>query len=998
MNREHILSVLYDLTLTIGGEVRVDSLLTKVLQRFLYHTSFPAGLVLERHIGLDGAVSMVLASAVGDHALAKRQGQAIDLPSSLLEGEAELRSDCALLSTLQSGRAYHHCLKLPVDADRTLLLLSMTVPDSSLPLTQLFKPVLRNLAKAIELCHQSEQLQDSLIADRDRARSDLNVALLVSERERAFLRKLTDTIPDLIWIKDPNGVYLACNPTFERFFGVKEAAIVGKTDYDFVDKNLADSFRANDLAAVEAASPRANEERLTFAADGYQGLFETTKVPMWGTDGSLIGVLGIAHNITERKHLEEQLHLAASVFTHAREGIMITATDGRIIDVNETFTAITGYSREEAIGQTPKLLNSGRQTASFYAKMWRVLAKDGHWSGEIWNRRKSGEVFVEMLTISAVRDANGKPEHYVALFSDISKIKEHERQLEHIAHFDSLTALPNRVLLADRLNQAMVQVRRRELRLAVAYLDLDGFKAINDLYGHQMGDRFLAALAKRMKFALREGDTLARLGGDEFVAVLLDLDSVPSSEVLLHRLLSAAAEVIQIDGLTLQVSGSIGVSFYPQMDDVDADQLLRQADQAMYQAKLAGKNRYHHFDPDQDRNVRGQNESIGHIRQALDGHQFVLYFQPKVNMRTGALVGAEALIRWLHPERGLLPPAMFLPVIEDHPLAIELGEWVIDQALVHQQESQTLGLDIPVSVNIGALQLQQADFVDRLCDILAKHPQVKPSRLELEVLETSALQDIAQVSQVLHACMELGIVCALDDFGTGYSSLSYLKRLPAQILKIDQSFVRDMLDDPDDLAILDGVLGLSTAFRRQPIAEGVETIEHGIMLLQLGCDLAQGYGVARPMPAGDMVAWSRRWKPDPRWEDVPALSRNELPLLYAGVEHRAWIVGLESFFKGARKSPPPLDTHACRFGVWLITERLGSRGRNPDFMSLESLHHQVHALAANMVALHTAYKTEEALQQLPQLHQLRDDLLVALMQIKPRSGHRLLRSSGASDV
>ncbi|MBP6645302.1 MAG: PAS domain-containing protein [Burkholderiaceae bacterium] len=262
MNREHILSVLYDMTLTIGGEGRLNVLLTKVLQRFLYHTSFPVGLVLERRIDAQGKVSMVLASVVGDHTLALRQGKALDLPYAMLEGEAELRSDTALLATLPSGRTYYHCLKLPIDADRTILLLSMSEPESSLPLTQVFKPVLRNLAKAIELCQRSEQLTQTLIADRDQARSDLNVALLVSERERAFLRKLTDTIPDLIWIKDPNGVYLACNPTFERFFGVKESSIVGKTDYDFVDKELADFFRANDMLAVKAASPKINEEWL----------------------------------------------------------------------------------------------------------------------------------------------------------------------------------------------------------------------------------------------------------------------------------------------------------------------------------------------------------------------------------------------------------------------------------------------------------------------------------------------------------------------------------------------------------------------------------------------------------------------------------------------------------------------------------------------------------------------------------------------------------------
>ena len=281
MNREHILSVLYDLTLTIGSEVKLDALLTKVLQRFLYHTSFPAGVVVERHAESGGKSSVRLACIVGDHVLAQQRGKALDLPCAVMEGDAELHNHWPLLARLHSGRDYHHCLKLPVDADRTILLLSMAEPESNLPLTQVFRPVLRNLAKAIELCRRSEQLTHTLIADRDQARSDLNVALQVSERERAFLRKLTDTIPDLIWIKDPNGVYLACNPTFERFFGAKESDIVGKTDYDFVDQSLADFFRANDLAAVAAESPKTNEEWLTFVADGYHGLFETTKVPMW---------------------------------------------------------------------------------------------------------------------------------------------------------------------------------------------------------------------------------------------------------------------------------------------------------------------------------------------------------------------------------------------------------------------------------------------------------------------------------------------------------------------------------------------------------------------------------------------------------------------------------------------------------------------------------------------------------------------------------------------
>jgi diguanylate cyclase (GGDEF)-like protein/PAS domain S-box-containing protein len=582
-------------------------------------------------------------------------------------------------------------------------------------------------------------------------------------------------------------------------------------------------------------------------------------------------LIGTNSDITERKLAETKLQLAASVFEHAREAIMISGIDGTIIDINEAFTRITGYSREEAIGQNPRILSSGRQDRAFYQAMWGALTAQGHWSGEIWNRHKDGHVYAELLTISAVRDRQGNAHQYVALFSDITAIKEHQSQLEHIAHFDALTNLPNRLLLADRLQQAMAQAQRRSQKVAVAYLDLDGFKNVNDQYGHDVGDQLLVRLATCMKDTLREGDTLARLGGDEFVAVLIDLDGIESCMPLLSRLLEAGASPVQMSMGVLQGSVSIGVTFYPQDLDVEADQLLRQADQAMYQAKLAGKNRYHVFDAVQDSTMRVHHESLERIRVALAQDEFVLHFQPKVNMRNGKVIGAEALVRWQHPEKGLLSPVKFLPVIEESLLAVELGEWVINAALSQIEAWHDLGLDLTVSVNIGARQLQQVDFVTRLRAILAKHPQVNPMRLELEVLETSALADMEQVSQVIEECRQIGVKFALDDFGTGYSSLTYLKRLRVEILKIDQSFVRDMLIDPDDLAILEGVIGLAAAFKREVIAEGVETVAHGTALLQLGCELAQGYGIARPMPAEQMSAWIDTWEPDAAWCELPWL-------------------------------------------------------------------------------------------------------------------------------
>jgi diguanylate cyclase (GGDEF)-like protein len=446
-------------------------------------------------------------------------------------------------------------------------------------------------------------------------------------------------------------------------------------------------------------------------------------------------------------------------------------------------------------------------------------------------------------------------------------MKEHQSQLEHIAHYDVLTNLPNRVLLADRLSQSMLQCSRNMQTLAVVFLDLDGFKLVNDEHGHNVGDELLVEISIRMKAALREGDTLARIGGDEFVVVLTNLTKVEDCEPILDRLLLAAFEPVTVSNVVLNVSTSIGVTLYPQ-DSVDANQLMRHADQAMYVAKESGENRYHLFDTAQDDAVKTQQESLEAIRSAFDIQQFVLYYQPKVNMKTGKVIGVEALIRWQHPSRGLLNPLDFLPIIENNPMSIELGEWVIDTALTQISQWQKMGLDLPVSisVNIAAVQLQQPDFTQRLTTLLAAHPNVKLCYLELEVLETSALDDVHYVSTTMLECIALGVSFALDDFGTGYSSLTYLRRLPADLIKIDQSFVRDMLIDTDDFAIVEGVIALAKSFKREVIAEGVETIEHGKALLQLGCNLAQGYGIAKPMPPFDVPAWINNWRPDASWQ------------------------------------------------------------------------------------------------------------------------------------
>jgi predicted signal transduction protein with EAL and GGDEF domain len=371
-------------------------------------------------------------------------------------------------------------------------------------------------------------------------------------------------------------------------------------------------------------------------------------------------------------------------------------------------------------------------------------------------------------------------------------------------------------------------------------------------------------VSQRIKDTLGEDDILARIGSDEFIAVLIDLDNIKEKKHVLERLLKAVAQPVTIGDAVTQVSASIGVAFYPQ-DGVDADQLIRRADQAMYGAKQAGKNGYQEFDIAQDSAIKIQLKNINDMRSALKQREFVLHYQPKVNMHTGKVIGVEALIRWQHPVRGLVPPLAFLPAIEGHAISLELGEWVIDTALIQISQWQNMGLNLPISVNISAYQLQRANFTTRLTALLVAHPEVNPHSLELEILETTALHDISQVSAAMKTCHELGVRFALDDFGTGYSSLTYLKNLPAGLIKIDQSFVRDMLEDTDDLAIVEGVVGLAKTFDRDVIAEGVETIEHGVALLQLGCELAQGYGIAKPMPADDIPEWVSSWKADDSW-------------------------------------------------------------------------------------------------------------------------------------
>lgn len=686
------------------------------------------------------------------------------------------------------------------------------------------------------------------------------------QKQQAFLQSLINTIPDLVWLKDPEGRYLACNSQFEKLYGAPEHQILNKTDFDFVDAEQANFFRENDKKAIKEDGPRVNLEWLTFANNGKKLLHQTTKMPLKSKDGEIIGVLGVAHDITPMHEAQQQLKLSASVFEHATEGIMITNSAGIIIDVNNAFTKLTGFTKEEAVGNKPDILKSGYHSEAFFAALWESINSEGLWRGEVRNRNKAGEIFTELLNIAAVKNDQGETTHFVSIFSDITQLKEHQYELEHMAHYDSLTQLPNRVLLSDRLQTAISSCVHSKQLLGVAYLDLDDFKPINDRYGHDVGDLLLIDVSKRLSDMLGEDCEVARLGGDEFVILLPNIDHITQCEVILSNTIAEISKPFIINGHLLSLSASIGATIFPD-DKSDADTLIRHADQAMYTAKQSGRNQFHFFDPEMDRIAQNQQKAQGEIRRALQEQEFTLFYQPKVNLKSGNVVGMEALIRWNHPTRQLLPPDSFLPQITDPNLAVALGEWVLKEAVKQLRVWRSAGMDLSLSINISAEHLQNDEFPYQLSQLLSLNPDLPPEKIELEVLETAAFDDISIAVEIIRRCQALGVRFALDDFGTGYSSLSYLRKIAVETVKIDKSFVIDMLEDEEDKAIVEGIVGLGKAFGRSIVAEGVETAAHGCLLLEMDCHLAQGYGISKPMPADLVPDWVANFKLSDEWKN-----------------------------------------------------------------------------------------------------------------------------------
>ncbi|CAI8995242.1 diguanylate cyclase [Pseudomonas sp. IT-196MI5] len=565
----------------------------------------------------------------------------------------------------------------------------------------------------------------------------------------------------------------------------------------------------------------------------------------------LLRCLGIGATLHERNTNRERLRQAAAVFDCTREGVLVTDREGVIVHVNRAFMEITGYGCEDVLGQRPTMFKSGRHPSDFYQAMFAALERTGEWSGEIWNRRKSGEIYPQWQTIRLIHDDNGQPSQFVAVFSDISAIKNSEHELMRLAHHDPLTDLPNRLLFSDRAEQALASAQVHKRGCALLMIDLDHFKMINDSLGHTIGDQLLKAVAERLGTMFGPGITLARLGGDEFGILAESCPQLVQAAALAQRIIDGLKEPFLIDGHQLSINTSIGISLFPS-DALSVEQLLRNADSALFKAKSTGRNDYALYTEELTAHAQQRVEIAFELRRALNRQELRVYYQPVHDLKSSRLIGVEALVRWQHPQRGLVSPAEFIPVAERTGLIAEIDAWVMRQACRQMCQWQQSGVVLSfVAVNVSSRLFARRELYRQVAQVL-RETGLDPAFLELEVTESAVMEDPEVALEQMHRLRELGVRLAIDDFGTGYSSLLRLKRLPVQKLKIDQGFVAGLPWDEDDAAISRVIIALAQSMGMQVHAEGVEQAEQAAFLLEQGCDLGQGYWFGRPVPAAQL--------------------------------------------------------------------------------------------------------------------------------------------------
>jgi diguanylate cyclase (GGDEF)-like protein/PAS domain S-box-containing protein len=668
-----------------------------------------------------------------------------------------------------------------------------------------------------------------------------------------FLQIVVNTAPIRVFWKDADLRFIGCNEAFARDAGMDSVEdVIGKDDYSMIWKDYADAYRKDDFAVINSGFPKLSYVEPLILADGDTIWISTSKVPLRNIKNEIIGILGVFSDVTASRRAEQQLRIAASAFeTH--DAIMITDADANIIRVNHAFERIAGYKEEEVIGKTPRILSSGRHGKAFYSEMWRVLLDKGTWTGEIWDRHKTGTIYPKQATISTVKNEQGETTNYVSIFSDISERKNAENEIKLLAHTDSLTGLYNRRYTTDRLNLALTASAHSNEYGALLFLDLDDFKIINDTAGHWFGDKLLVEVSNRLKLCVESEAIISRIGGDEFTVIL---ENVGINEEEASKNVAQVAEKIceilatpyQIEGKNYHSTTSIGVSLFCGTN-ASVDGLFKCADMAMYKAKDSGRNRIQFFDPYLQLAIETKARLETDLRDAVSSQQLQLYYQIQLDHERRP-IGAEVLVRWLHPQRGFVAPALFIPVAEQSTLILDIGNWVLDTAccqISRWSNSQKMR-DIVLAVNISAEQFRQHDFVDIVQNMLKKY-DVEPSRLKLELTESVALVDIETMIVKMGILKSVvGVTLSLDDFGTGFSSLSYLKRLPLNQVKIDRSFVRDITTDNSDAVMVKAIIDMAKSFELDVIAEGVETEAQLAFLLENGCKAFQGYLFSQPVP------------------------------------------------------------------------------------------------------------------------------------------------------
>ena len=714
----------------------------------------------------------------------------------------------------------------------------------------------------IEDASARKKAEDALLESHRQLETRVEQRTAEIKSQLHFLQQLIEAIPGPVFYKDTTGRYLGCNSAFAEVMGVEPEALVGKTAYDIAPPELAKQFTDSDLELLASPGAKIYESRLRHA-DGTLRDAVFHKATFTRPDGSVNGVVGVMIDITERKRLEERIQLAATVFNSTADGVTIADREGRIVTVNRAFTEITGYSEDEVRGKNPRFLQSGLQDDAFYAGMWSRINKEGRWTGDIWNRRKNGSIFPEALTITAVKDDSGQIAHYVGVFSDITRLKSAQEALDFQAHHDPLTGLPNRLLLDDRLDSALQRAKRERSSLALLFIDLDRFKVINDTLGHHVGDAVLCEAALRFSASVRESDTVARLGGDEFIIILENIPEPSAASRVADKILDELRRPIRIASQEFFIGASIGISLYPQDGEQPAD-LLKHADAAMYRAKERGRNTFEFFSSEITAHSLERFRLEADIRYALERDELRVWFQPQFSLKDGRLVGAEALVRWQHPERGMVSPGQFIPIAEESGMIVPMGEWILRRACRDWEAWHRQGLNPGVlAVNVSGIEFRRGRVRESV-ELTLAETRLPPDMLELEITESSIMNQADHSIQALHALREMGLQLAIDDFGTGYSSLAYLKRLPLSKLKVDQSFVVGLPENAEDVAITRVIIALAKSLGLTTMAEGVETEAQRAFLVAEGCDEMQGYLAAHPMPAeafGELLAHRKNSAP-----------------------------------------------------------------------------------------------------------------------------------------